>query len=153
MVAPKKHARFCLSIAVIYKYGWNTNSILYRFCTWTTQDKLNDYLSNFEPFLPNHKPEKYLRRYASVQVKRNTVKRKQAAISIFRAKICGPSRCGMAGQALLSVFRMTPVNLHIIWCLLGPGYNRSLVCSAIVLFESCRVMQRVRTTVDRLCFR
>jgi len=90
MVAPKEYARFCLSTAEIYKDGWNTNSILYRFCTRTTQDKLNDYLSHFEPILLNHKPETYLRRYGSVQVKRNTVKRKQAAISIFRAKYVAP---------------------------------------------------------------
>ena len=48
--------------------------------------------------LPNHKPEKYLRRYVSVQVKRNTVKRKQAAIGVFRAEICGPSRCDSIGE-------------------------------------------------------
>jgi len=95
MAAPEEYARFYLSISVIYKDGWNTNSILFRFCTRATQDKPNDYLSHFEPVLPNDKPEKYLRGFASVQVKQNTMKRKQAAIGLFQAEICGPSRCAV----------------------------------------------------------
>ena len=63
MAAPKEYARLCLSTAVIYKDGWNTTSIVYRFCVQTTtQDKLNDCLiclSHFQPVLLNHKPQKY----------------------------------------------------------------------------------------------
>jgi len=65
--------------------------------------------------LPNHKPEKYLRLYVSVQVKRNTVKRKQAAIGVFRAEICGHSRCVWAQQIIYHTrFYTDDVYHHVI---------------------------------------